>query len=123
MNSAKNNKIDAIIIGCPHAGIEEIKTIAYLLNGKKIKRNLHFCIYSSETTIKLARRMKLIKIIQDSGARIFYGTCLVFQSSKLWGWKSIATNSAKYAMNLPSKPNELSVYYLNMEECVDLAIK
>ena len=51
--------------------------------------------------------MKFVNIIKGAGAKIFPGSCLVFQSTKLWGWKSVATNSAKYALTLPLKPNEL----------------
>lgn len=123
LNTAKNIKVDAIAIGCPHAGIEEIKKLAILLSGKKINKDLHFCIFSSERTIELAKKMEFINIIKGSGAKIFPGSCLVFQSTKLWGWKSVATNSAKYALTLPSKPNELEVYYTSLEECVDLAVR
>lgn len=123
LNTAKNKKVDAIAIGCPHAGIEEIKELATLLSGKKINKDLHFCIFSSERTIELAKKMKFVNIIKGAGAKIFPGSCLVFQSTKLWGWKSVATNSAKYALTLPSKPNELEVYYTSLEECVDLAVR
>jgi len=123
LNTAKNKKVDAIAIGCPHAGIEEIKELAILLSGKKINKDLHFCIFSSERTIELAKKMKFVNIIKGAGAKIFPGSCLVFQSTKLWGWKSVATNSAKYALTLPSKPNELEVYYTSLEECVDLAVR
>jgi len=123
LNTAKNKKVDAIAIGCPHAGIEEIKELAILLSGKKINKDLHFCIFSSERTIELAKKMKFVNIIKGAGAKIFPGSCLVFQSTKLWGWKSVATNSAKYALTLPSKPNELEVYYTNLKECVDLAVR
>jgi len=123
LNTAKNKKVDAIAIGCPHAGIEEIKELAILLSGKKINKDLHFCIFSSERTIELAKKMKFVNIIKGAGAKIFPGSCLVFQSTKLWGWKSVATNSAKYALTLPSKPNELEAYYTSLEECVDLAVR
>ena len=123
LNTAKNKKVDAIAIGCPHAGIEEIKELAILLSGKKINKDLHFCIFSSERTIELAKKMEFVNIIKRSGAKIFPGSCLVFQSTKLWGWESVATNSAKYALTLPSKPNELEVYYTNLKECVDLAVR
>lgn len=123
LNTAKNKKVDAIAIGCPHAGIEEIKELAILLSGKKINKNLHFCIFTSERTIELAKKMEFVNIIKESGAKIFLGSCLVFQSTKLWGWKSIATNAAKLALSLPSKPNELDVYYTSLGECVDLAVR
>jgi len=123
LNTAKNKKVDAIAIGCPHAGIEEIKELAILLSGKKVNKDLHFCIFSSERTIELAKKMKFVNIIKGAGAKIFPGSCLVFQSTKLWGWKSVATNSAKYALTLPSEPNELEVYYTSLEECVDLAVR
>lgn len=123
LNTAKNKQVDAIAIGCPHAGLEEIKELANRLRGKKIKDNLHFCIFTSERTKGLLKNMKLIDIIEESGAKIFQGTCLVFQSTKLWGWKNVATNAAKLALTLPSKPNELNVYYTDLGECIDLAIR
>ena len=123
LNTAKNKKVDAIAIGCPHSSIEEIKKLVTLLNKKKINKNMNFCIFTSERTIELAKKMGFFNIIKSSDAKIFSGSCLICQSTKLWGWKSVATNSAKYALTLPLKPNELDVYYTSLDECIDLALR
>ena len=85
LNTAKNKKVDAIAIGCPHSSIEEIKKLVTLLNKKKINKNMNFCIFTSERTIELAKKMGFFNIIKSSDAKIFSGSCLICQSTKLWG--------------------------------------
>ena len=65
--------------------------------------------------------MGYIDAIEASGVRIFEGDCILSYPVKAWGWKSVATNSAKYACTLPSGPTYLDVLYTDMKGCVDLA--
>jgi len=121
LNTIRGDTIDAVATGCPHATVEEFRELARLLEGKKISQEIDFCLFAAGSTIALSKRMGYIDVIENAGVKIFEGGCIVCHSTKLWGWKNIATDSAKYACILPSNPNNLNVRYTVLQECVELA--
>lgn len=121
INTYKDGPIDAVLLGCPHPQIEEIKELARLLVNKKVKRDIKFCLFISNEVLDWARKMGLMKIIEEAGVTIFEGECIIWCPTHVWNWKNIATNSAKYANLLPSDPTYMDVLYVNTERCIDLA--
>ena len=122
MNTYRKGKVDAVLVGCPHPTVSEIKELAELLNGKKVRQDIKFCLFASGDTLSWSHQMGYIDVIEASGAKIFEGECIVLHPAvKAWGWKNIATNSAKYACTLPSDPTYLNVLYTDTKGCVDLA--
>lgn len=113
--------IDAVLIGCPHPTVEEIRELAQLLKGKKIKEGIKLCVFASSAVLNWSRRLGYVDTIEASGADIFEGDCIVHRPTKAWGWKRVATNSAKYAIILPSDPTWLDVWYADTRECIALA--
>ena len=73
--------------------------------------------------LDFSRQMGYIDVLEASGVRLFPGDCIVFHKNEKWGWKNVATNSAKYACTLPSGPYYLDVLYTDIKGCVDLATK
>ncbi|MFC1871013.1 aconitase X [Chloroflexota bacterium] len=121
MCTIKGGKIDAVLVGCPHPSVEEIKDLAGLLIGKTIRKDIKFCLFASLDVIEWSRQMGYIETIESSGVKIFVGGCIIFHPTGIWGWKNIATNSAKLACSLPSYPNNLDVLYVDTKQCVDMA--
>jgi len=121
ISTIRNGKIDAVLVGCPHPSVEEIKELAYILNGRKIRKNIKFCLFAASDTVNWSRKMGYIDILEESNVRIFEGDCIIFHSTREWGWKNVATNSAKYACSLPSNPTYFDVLYTDLKGCVDLA--
>jgi len=121
MNTIKGDKVDAVLVGCPHPTVGEIKELTELLNGKKIRQDIKFCLFASSDVIGWSRQMGYIDVLEASGVRIFEGDCIIFHNIEAWGWQNIATNSAKYACSLPPGPTYLDVLYTDIKGCVDLA--
>lgn len=121
MSTIKGGKIEAVLVGCPYPTVSEIKELAELLKGRKIRRDITFCLFASSNTINVSRRMGFVEVIEAAGARILGGDCILPHSVQAWGWKNIATNSAKYACTVPSAPTYLGVLYTDTKGCVDLA--
>jgi predicted aconitase len=87
-----HEEVDFVAIGCPHCSLEELRTIAFLLQGKQV---------SKETWIAVARQVKeaaeeegIIARIHESGARIAADTCFVVAPIR-GRFRCMATNSAK----------------------------
>jgi predicted aconitase len=121
MTTFKSGGIDGVAVGCPHPSVDEVAELATLLNGKKVRKNIWFCLFASSKTVNLTRKIGFIQTIENSGVKVFEGDCMVAHSVKSWGWKNIATNSAKYACTLSSAPSNLGVIYADIKECVRLA--
>ena len=121
MNSIKGGKIDAVLMGCPYPSVGDIQELAVLLNGKKIRQDIMFCLFASSNTINYARELGYNEVLENSGVKIFEGDCIVSHSVQAWGWKNIATNSAKCACTVSPAPTHLDVLYTDIKECVQLA--
>jgi hypothetical protein len=112
------NEIDFVSIGCPHASVEELKRIAELVNGKKLKAELWVTTsrYTSE------RAKEYTKIIEQSGGKILNDTCVVVAPVEDFGFKNIATNSGKAAFYVPTY-SKMNVRFGSLEQCINAAIK
>jgi predicted aconitase len=101
LNTGKEEEIDFVAFGCPHASIQEIKEIAMLLKGRKVKSNITFWICTSRITKEIAKKLGILNIIEDAGAKVVADTCMVVAPIENLGFTTTATNSAKAAKYLP----------------------
>jgi predicted aconitase len=113
------SEIDFVSIGCPHATINEIATIATILRGKKVKKE--FWITTARPTKKLADNAGYTKIIEDAGAKFAADTCCVVAPIKE-RFKGMMVDSAKACYYGRAK-NKFKVRIGTLEQCVEEAIK
>lgn len=119
---APTSNPDLIYIGCPHAGIQEIRKLAYILRNKKIRRGLEFWIGTAANVKILADRIGYTDIIEKSGGKIITDTCIVVSPLKTLGIKRILTNSAKACYYLTGL-EKLDVGIAKLEDCVNIAVR
>jgi len=112
------NEIDFVSIGCPHASVEEIKKIAELVKGKKLKAELW--VTTSRYASEKAR--DYVNIIEQAGGKVLNDTCLVVAPIEDFGFKNLATNSGKAAFYAPTY-SKLNVRFGSLERCINAAIK
>ncbi|MDV3104767.1 aconitase X catalytic domain-containing protein [Thermococcus waiotapuensis] len=88
--------IDMILIGCPHASLQEVKEIAELLamRGRPLKVPLF--ITASRAVKALADALGYTEVIERYNGRIMADSCFVVSPVKGW-YRGIATNSGKSA--------------------------
>lgn len=116
-----NGTIDFVVMGCPHTSIIEIREIAQLLEGKKIKSGLWVC--TSRQVKCLAETMGYIKKITNAGGEIICDTCPVLCCTLTQrNYKTVATNSGKMAHYAPGLWN-LQPVLLDTYECVQAAVE
>ena len=124
--SATEPRINYVFLGCPHVTITEMKEIATLLQGKKVKPDVLFVVGTAEPIRLLAQEMRLVDIIQDSGAMVVSGMCSAgsfLRRGVPKGFKAgvVATNSAKAAHYL--KVSGVQVWFGTMQKCITAAIR
>jgi len=98
LNSGKEP--DIVILGCPHASLREISTLADKLKGKKLKKPLWIC--TSRVMKEAAERMGFSEIIEKAGGNIVADTCMVVSPIEEMGYKVTGVDSGKAANYLPS---------------------
>ncbi|WP_288268851.1 aconitase X catalytic domain-containing protein [uncultured Methanobrevibacter sp.] len=98
--STSNEVPDLVCLGCPHASLEEIKDLAAIVEGRKIKNELWIC--TSVNIKAAAERMGYLKAIEEAGGHIVCDTCMVVAPIEDLGYKVIGVNSAKAANYVPN---------------------
>ncbi len=97
LNTGKD--VDIVILGCPHASLREIATVAEKLKGKKLSKPLWIC--TSKVMKETATIMGYIDIIEKAGGKIVCDTCIVVSPIEEMGFKTTGVNSGKAANYLP----------------------
>jgi len=110
-------QVDFVAIGCPHCSLEELRTLAELLKGKKVVR---------ETWVAVARPVKeqadregIGRLIEASGAKFAADTCFVVAPIR-GRFHCMATNSAKSVFYARGK-NRFKTVFAPLEKLVDIA--
>ncbi|HOG14461.1 MAG TPA: aconitase X catalytic domain-containing protein [Synergistales bacterium] len=114
-----DGKIDFVVMGCPHLTIQQIKGIAAMLEGKKLKSELW--IFTSCLNKELSKRMGLADIIEGAGGRIVEDSCV---DQPIWAHlegKKGLTESPKCAYYVSRRKMKLIVR--SIPDCVNAAIK
>lgn len=121
-NKLRNNtgeNIDTVILGCPHASLQEIAEIALYLKGKHIAENVKLWVCTAYATRANAERLGYAKMISDAGGYVFCDTCPT--NSMRLDAKRIVTagfKQAHYARNMI----EAEVIVDNVKSCLDAAL-
>jgi len=90
---------DIVILGCPHASLKEIATLACKLEGKSLRKPLWIC--TSRVTKEAATRMGFTEIIEKAGGKVVADTCTVVSPIERMGYKTTGVDSGKAANYLP----------------------
>jgi predicted aconitase len=111
---------DIVILGCPHASLREISSLADKLEGKTLKKPIWIC--TSRVMKEAAIRMGFVSIIEKAGGRVVADTCMVVSPIEEMGFGVTGVNSGKAANYLPGFCNQKVVFY-SVDELVRRALK
>jgi predicted aconitase len=113
-------EVDFVVLGCPHTSIEEMRKIAGMLEGKKVKTAMWVC--TSRQVKHLADKMGYSETIKKSGVEIVCDTCPVLCPTLDRGYRNIVTNSGKLAHYAPGLWN-VQTALIEMEDCIKTALR
>jgi hypothetical protein len=106
---------DLVVVGCPHASLREIITIAKKLEGKHLKKPLWIC--TSRVMKDAATRMGLTAAIEKAGGKIVADTCMVVSPIEEMGFKTTGVDSGKAGNYLPGFCKQ-SVVFKNIDDLI-----
>jgi predicted aconitase len=111
---------DIVIMGCPHASLREISTLADKVHGKNLTKPVWIC--TSRMVKEAAQRMGFNDTIEAAGGKIVADTCCVVSPIEQMGYKTTGVNSGKAANYLPGFCKQ-EVVFKNIDQLVQGASK
>jgi hypothetical protein len=119
--NASDPNVDFVMLGCPHAAIEQLRDAARLLDGKKVSGNSHLWIFTSRSVKHQAHQEGLLKTFSDAGAVLLTDTCSAFAQALPAGTKVAALDSAKQVHYLPAILG-VQAWFGSTSDCINAAI-
>jgi predicted aconitase len=110
--------VDFVALGCPHCTLDEIKTIASLLEGKKVTKEFWIC--TARQTMKEAEKIGYAQKVRAAGAKFACDTCMAVAPLK-GRFRVLATDSAK-ACYYGRGTNDFKTRIGSVGECVNAAV-
>ena len=121
LSTAREEKLDAVSLGTPHASVDEIQE-AYdaVIGGPPLAEGVAFYISTGRSVFAEADRRGLVTPLKEWGVTFVLDTCTYVTSILRPGTRTVMTNSGKWAHYAPGNMG-VDVVLATLEECVHSA--
>ncbi len=116
--STASERANLIFIGCPHCSLAEIKSVARLVEGKRVTKETELWVCTSRHVKEKAKRY--VDVIEGAGGHVLCDTCAIVTWIKSLGVDIMMTNSAKAAYYAPTL-NGVNVTLAPLNKCIEVA--
>lgn len=123
----ERDKLDMVVLGCPHFSFDEFRELAELLRaemdaGRGLHPDVRFIVISCQTSYSLAQRGDFLDVLSEFGVEITLDTCIFHTPMVSADTKVIITNSGKCAYYAPGELG-VEIAFAGMAECVKSAVE
>jgi predicted aconitase len=119
--NASDPAVDFVMLGCPHAALEQLQEAAALLDGRRISANTRLWIFTSRAVRDQADAAGYTATIQAGGGVVMTDTCSAFAQAVPPGTKVVALDSAKQAHYLPAILG-VQAWFGTTRDCIEAAM-
>jgi predicted aconitase len=112
--------VDFVMLGCPHAAIEQVAEAAALLAGRHVHANCALWMFTSRAVKAQADAAGYTRALRDAGALLMTDTCSAISQAVPAGTRVVALDSAKQVHYLPAMLG-LQGWYGTTAQCIDAA--
>ena len=116
-----SDDVDFVLLGCPHASVDQIRRTAELLDGKRLSAGTELWIMAPRSLKVVADRSGYTAVIERAGGRVLADSCPAMSRAAPRGTRVFATDSAKQAHYLPAILG-IEAWFGTLEECVNAAV-
>ena len=116
-----SNDVDFVLLGCPHASVDQIRRTAAALDGKRLSPDTELWLMAPRALKDVADRSGYTEVIERAGGRVLADSCPAMSRVAPTGTRVFATDSAKQAHYLPAILG-IEAWFGTLEECVDAAV-
>jgi predicted aconitase len=120
-SNGTSTDVDYVMLGCPHAALEQMEEAARLLDGRKVSPNTAFWIFTSRAVKVQADAKGFTKAIRDAGGLVMTDTCSAIGQTMPKGTRVVALDSAKQSHYLPAIMG-IEAWFGTTQDCVDAAL-
>jgi len=120
-SNGTDENVDFVMLGCPHASIEQIWEVANLLEGKKLHADTKLWLFTSRSVKSMADTNGYTKTIRAAGGTVLTDTCSAIGLAVPKGTKVVALDSAKQAHYLPAMMG-IEAWFGTTKDCIDAAL-
>jgi predicted aconitase len=113
--------VDFVLLGCPHASVEQIGQAARALDGHRLSPGTELWIMVPRALKDVADRSGYTEIIERAGGKVLGDSCPAMSRAVPEGTRVFATDSAKQAHYLPAILG-IEAWFGTLGECVDAAV-
>lgn len=113
--------VDFVLLGCPHASLEQIAQVARLLEGRRLHSGTELWVMAPRALREVADRSGWTDTIHRAGGRVLTDSCPAMSRTAPPGTKVFATDSAKQAHYLPAILG-IEAWFGTTEDCVRAAL-
>jgi len=113
--------VDFVLLGCPHASVDQIRRAAAALDGKRLSSGTELWLMAPRALKDVADRSGYTEVIERAGGRILADSCPAMSRAAPKGTRVFATDSAKQVHYLPAILG-IEAWFGTLEECVDAAV-
>jgi predicted aconitase len=114
--------VDLVVLGCPHASIDQIKQYAEAFSGRRVKSEVEIWILIPNGIKKYAEDIGYANIIESTGTKLVCNTCPVIMPRDFFrsrGYRAIATDSPKMIYYI-SATKDVPCYYASLDKFIDV---
>jgi predicted aconitase len=116
-----SSDVDFILLGCPHASVEQIRRAAKALQGRRLSESTELWLMVPRALKDVADRSGYTEVIERAGGKVLGDSCPAMSRVAPPGTKVFATDSAKQAHYLPAILG-IEAWFGTLEECIDAAV-
>lgn len=120
-NQGQTPEVDFVLLGCPHASLEQLGEIARLLEGRTLYPGTELWIMTPRALRAVADRNGYTETIQRAGGRLLTDSCPAMSRTAPRGTRVFATDSAKQAHYLPAILG-IEAWFGTTADCVEAAV-
>lgn len=120
-SNGSSEDVDFILLGCPHASLNQMREIADLLDGKTLNPGTELWVMTPRALRSVAERNGYVAAIRRAGGKVLTDSCPAMSRVAPEGTRVFATDSAKQAHYLPAILG-IEAWFGTTRECVEAAI-
>lgn len=113
--------VDFVLLGCPHASLDQVARIAERLDGRRLHGDTDLWVMMPRALASMALRNGYTRTITRAGGHVLTDSCPAMSRSAPPGTRVFATDSAKQAHYLPAILG-IEAWFGTLDECIDAAI-
>jgi len=118
---ASDPQVDFVMLGCPHAALEQIEEICRLLEGKRVSPHCNLWIFTSRAVRTVADAKGYTQIIRAAGGSLITDTCSAISQAIPPGTRVVALDSAKQTHYLPAIMG-IQAWFGSTRDCIEAAL-